>query len=164
MTAKQEKDSNWIPSFYRHSKVTGKYSVIDHPEKKNEILYMDYDGTHHVRIMKSFQTPDDPDILDTEEKAALRIGGQKDFFLRCYLPKNKISHKNKQQRIKHLIVMFNGLNECAKYDFYDFLGAQFAEHGFASILLPTPYHLDRRIGRTKNSKPRSMKEANTKDY
>lgn len=62
--------------------------------------------------------------------------------------------------------MFNGLNECAKYDFYDVMGAQFAEHGIATILLPTPFHLSRRVPRdNKCTALRSMiKQSKTRDY
>lgn len=170
MSTEKQQDLYWIPSFYRESNVTGKYSVIDHPEIKNEIFYTDYDGTHHIRVMKSFQTPDELNYLNHREEWVRRQDTQKDFFLRCYLPKSKISYKDKTHRIRHVIVMFNGLNECEKYDFYDAMGAQFAEYGIATILLPTPYHLNRRIKKIKKTEtdekpdPKSMVRPNTKEY
>lgn len=155
---------NTIPSFYKHSRVEDWYSVINSPKIKNEILYTDYDSTHHIRIMKKFQTPEDIPCDDPEERELLNDPDQKIFFLRCYLPKIKMSRKESKNRINHVIIMFNGLNECERYDFYDVLGAQFAGQGFATILLPTPYHLNRRIKRVECTEARSMAEPNRKPY
>lgn len=152
-----------IPSFYQNSYVQSKYSLIsEKSENKNENILTDYDSTHHVRIMKRFQTPA-YECSDENEMEWLNGPSQREFFLRCYLPKNKISHIDRLDRIKHVIVMFNGLNEIMKYDFYDLMGAQFAEHGIATILLPTPFHLNRRIYR-QTAEARSMIDVNDGTY
>lgn len=45
----------------------------------------------------------------------------------------------------HLLVMFNGLNEIMPQhsQLYDWLGHALAERGIASVLLPSPFHLNR---------------------
>jgi len=77
---------------------------------------------------------------------------QEDMYLRCYLPKKKISSKFRKDRVNRLIIMFNGLNEVRHFDLYDILGSQFANQGIASILIPTPYHLNRRVPDFESSK------------
>jgi len=148
------------PSFYTYSRVDDKYSTINNPKIKKENILTNFDSTHHIRVLKRFITPDDIPTEDPEEKKFLNDETQKEFFLRCYLPKSKISRKDPEDRVEHVIIMFNGLNECERFDFYDIMGAQFAGSDFASILLPTPYHLNRRLENTFCDQPRSMLNPN----
>lgn len=49
------------------------------------------------------------------------------------------------ERVAHVLIMFNGLNEIMPWHsrLYDDLGHALAERGIVSVLLPTPYHLNR---------------------
>ncbi|WP_303316652.1 hypothetical protein Q4Q34_07555 [Flavivirga abyssicola] len=145
-----------IPSFYTSGKVDQRYSFAC-PKKdfngydkghqeflKSENILTDYDSSNHIRIMKRFHHSDTsfaPEVI----QGAWKEDFQEDMYLRCYLPKKKITSKSKNERVNKLIIMFNGLNEVMHFDLYDILGSQFANQGIASILLPTPYHLNRRV-------------------
>lgn len=165
--------NNQIPSFYKNSKVDDRYSLTPHLRQKEdttENIITDRDSLSHIRIMKKFISPPisaERRVIDKWEE-----DGQNEFYLRFYLPKKKISHKDKNKRIDHLIIMFNGLDEILGYDLYDVLGAQFAEQGYASVLLPTPYHLNRRIlnveetekkGKTRYYKPTDIAQGKNAD-
>lgn len=161
---KSKKTKRDIPSYYNYSYVNDDYSVLKDKSLADENILTDFDSVKHIRLMKRFKTPDHIPCTNEIEKKFLNIDSQSNFFLRCYLPKNKISQKLKNHRISDVIIMFNGLNECERFDLYDILGAQFAEAGFASILLPTPFHLSRRIDNSNQSGTRSMKDKNKKSY
>jgi hypothetical protein len=139
-----------IPSFYKASRIDNRYSfsnpdLIHLDDLKNENIYADYDSTTHIRLMKHFKARSEVTCNDPHISQTWINDTQNEFYIRCYLPKSKISGKYKSDRISQLIIMFNGLDEILNYDLYDALGSQFAMQGFASILLPTPYHLNRRI-------------------
>ncbi|QHI38648.1 hypothetical protein IMCC3317_40420 [Kordia antarctica] len=153
---------NGIPSFYTSGKVDQRYSLsnIDvatgEPNQnlidnlKQENIFTDYDSSSHIRIMKKFNL-DNIGQVDEKISDAWHNDSQNEFYLRCYLPKKKISNRIKSKRITRLVIMFNGLNEVRNFDLYDILGSQFANHGIASILLPTPYHLNRRVADSKST-------------
>jgi len=52
---------------------------------------------------------------------------------------------DRKDKISHLIVMFNGLDEILPHHMglYDRFAAEVCEHGVAAVLLPTPFHLNR---------------------
>ena len=145
-----------IPSFYTSGKVDQRYSFAcakkdfsgydtEHQEfLKSENILTDYDSSNHIRIMKRFHHSD-TSFAPVAIREAWKNDHQEDLYLRCYLPKKKISSKNREDRVNRLIIMFNGLNEVRHFDLYDILGSQFANQGIASILIPTPYHLNRRV-------------------
>jgi hypothetical protein len=105
-----------------------------------EDTIFDYSGTHHCRVLKLFESPNPHDagsighMLITPEY-------NRRFHLRFYLPKPALI--SRQPEIREVVIMFNGLNETARFDLYDTLGQHFAEQGIAAVLLPTPYHLNR---------------------
>lgn len=138
-----------IPSFYEASKVDERYSFSTSDparleELRRENIFTDYDSTTHIRIMKHFKSRKSDVCANDMIAKCWRDDNQNEFYVRCYLPKSKISAKSRNERIDKLIIMFNGLDEILNYDLYDALGSQFATNGIASILLPTPYHLNRR--------------------
>jgi len=156
------KTINGIPSFYKSGKVDQRFSLsnidiatgksnqdlIDNLKREN--IFTDYDSSNHVRIMKKFNLNNIGQV-DKEISEAWYKDAQNEFYLRCYLPKKKILNRVKSKRITRLVIMFNGLNEVRNFDLYDILGSQFANHGIASILLPTPYHLNRRVADSKST-------------
>jgi hypothetical protein len=146
------KYQDWsIPSFFKHSYVKNKYVFDSSPESFTENIFTDYDTPNYVRIMKKFTTPDNyPAEGDLDVKLFNDIS-QKSFFLRCYFPKKSIAQESKSKRIKDVVILINGLNETDRYDFYDQLGSHFAAQNIASILIPTPYHLNRHSIDKQNS-------------
>lgn len=104
----------------------------------------DYAGTHHVRILKRFEAPSDypPDSISAKllEQERNRV-----FHLRFYLPKAALI--NKEEKIRDVVIMFNGLDEIDRFDLYDVLGQYLSENGIAAVLLPTPHHLNRHTPR-----------------
>ena len=101
-----------------------------------------------VMIHKSFNAPLTPYYekmveLDEKGKFDFDINANLNFYLRFYLPKEIMTMPN--GRPDRLIVIFNGLNEIYPRYFrlYDRLGTSFAAQGIASVLLPTPFHLNR---------------------
>ncbi len=116
-------------------------------------------GHHYIRILKAFKSPEIKDLSE-DEKKFIDHPLIKEFCLRFYIPKEPLSLKNESShyggtamkqknnsdpKIKHVVIMVNGLNEVLTdhFKFYDFLGARFAEKNIASVLLSTPYHLHR---------------------
>lgn len=147
-------------SFFKLSYVNQDYcfNAPEHSEEKveslrSENIFTDYDSRNYLRIMKRTSTPEYP-CFDELEKELHEDESQKSFLLRFYLPKVKITQERRENRIDHLVIMFNGLNEIDRYDTYDKLGAQLADYGIASVLLPTPYHLNRRIYNPQTKKPK----------
>jgi alpha-beta hydrolase superfamily lysophospholipase len=101
---------------------------------------VNYTGTHYVRILKLFETPaDHPE--ETTEQEQNKPDRNKTFHLRYYIPKSTLV--GKRERVRQIVIMFNGLNEVHRFDLYDVLGEHLAEQGIAAVLLPTPYHLNR---------------------
>ena len=81
--------------------------------------------------------------LRDEGKFIYNIDFNFEFYLRFYFPKKQMTTINTKS--ERLIIMFNGLNEVNDVNFslYDRLGKSFASMGFPSVLLPTPFHLNR---------------------
>lgn len=100
-----------------------------------------------VTILKRFKSP----ITDYYKEliklckgpSTHSIDNNIDFYLRFFFPKNYATTPH--ARPERLIIMFNGLNEIypRHLSFYDRLGHSFASRGIASVLLPTPFHLNR---------------------
>ncbi len=110
----------------------------------------DYAGTHHVRILKRFEAPSDHPPGSTSARL-LEAERNRIFHLRFYLPKAALI--SKEETIRDIVIMFNGLDEIDRFDLYDLLGQQLAEKGIAAVLLPTPHHLNRHTPRA-GLKPR----------
>ena len=149
-----------IPSFYTQSRVDDRYSFNNVNPKiikrlRQENILTDFDSTSYIRLMKYFKS----NIMEVIENPIISQTWNKDhqneFYIRCYLPKKSISGQTVNDRIDKLIIMFNGLDEIMNYDLYDALGNQLATQGYASILLPTPYHLNRRIVDNKATKEKN---------
>jgi predicted esterase len=104
----------------------------------------DYAGTHHVRILKRFEAPSNYPEGSTSARL-LEPERNRIFHLRFYLPKAALISKD--EKIRDIVIMFNGLDEVDRFDLYDLLGQQFAEQGVAAVLLPTPHHLNRHTPR-----------------
>ncbi len=120
----------------------------DYDTAQNTLI--DYDGTHHVRLLKRFEAPHDY-APKSKEAALMRPEYNRVFHLRFYIPKSALI--SKEQKIRDVVIMFNGLNETDRFDLYDTLGQHLAEQGIAAVLLPTPYHLNRRAPKTKDEAP-----------
>jgi hypothetical protein len=102
---------------------------------------VNYIGTHYVRVFKRFEAPADyPE--NTIEHLLVKPDYNRTFHLRFYIP--KVTLIRKSERVRQIVIMFNGLNEVDRFDLYDVLGEHLAEQGIAAVLLPTPYHLNRR--------------------
>lgn len=101
---------------------------------------VDYAGTNHVRILKRFESPSDHPPESPEAKL-ISPDYNRVFHLRFYIPKTALI--NKEQKIRDLVIMFNGLNEVERFDLYDLLGQHLSDQGIGAVLLPTPYHLNR---------------------
>lgn len=160
-----------MESFNRLSKVDYYYS-----ENLKSSLLPDYDGLSYVRLMKKFVPPPVefefsipefkigkcPSLINftgkthAEDTINLNKEINKPFYIRCYLPNNNITRKTDiiegevdrgEKRANRVVIMFNGLNELDHFDLYDILGEFFANNGMSAILLPTPFHLNRRVYR-----------------
>ncbi len=114
--------------------------------------YRDHEGSNYICVMKLF-----PTCWITGE-----LQDYQRFHLRFYFPKKVIAAKNdpKNEHLIHrIIIMINGINEVYDLTLYNQLGAKFAEHGIASVLLPLPDHFNRNVkfrvrqGGLLNSKP-----------
>jgi hypothetical protein len=110
----------------------------DYPVSQNTIV--NFTGTHYVRVMKRFEAPSNY-AKGTFEYELVQPHYTRRFHLRYYIPKSTLIMKD--ERVKQIVIMFNGLNEVDRYDLYDVLGEHLAEQGIAAVLLPTPYHLNR---------------------
>jgi hypothetical protein len=118
------------------------YRPADYDISQDTIV--NYVGTHYVRVLKRFEAPANyPE--KTIEARLMKPAYNRTFHLRYYLPKFTLVRKT--ERVRQIVIMFNGLNELDHFDLYDFLGEYLAERGIAAVLLPTPYHLNRRAGR-----------------
>lgn len=106
----------------------------------SENTIFDYHGTHHVRVLKRFESPADP-YGDRQASDLLTLDYNRLFHLRFYIPKSGLIRVG--QKIRDIVVMFNGLNEIEHFDLYDILGQYLSEQGIAAVLLPTPFHLNR---------------------
>lgn len=101
---------------------------------------VNYTGTHYVRVLKLFEAPANY-RKGTNEYKQVQPEYNRTFHLRYYIPKSTLISKG--ERVKQIVIMFNGLNEVNRFDLYDVFGEYFAEQGIAAVLLPTPYHLNR---------------------
>ena len=119
-------------SFFEHSRRR------EYDSDQNTLF--DYAGTHHVRILKRFVAPSDHPSAPISAKL-LTPERNRIFHLRFYIPKAALISKD--ERIRDVVIMFNGLDEIDRFDLYDVLGQQLAEQGIAAVLLPTPHHLNR---------------------
>lgn len=152
---------------------TAKHAIIPiHDLLDQEMGFRDnqttgYIGNTTVVINKRFRPPissyDEEKIRRYCKKPNLfncKILNNYDFYLRFYLPRREVIKKYSLHKSKlHMIIMFNGLDESLDihYKLYDRLGASFAYSGIASVLLPTPFHLDRALiykNLTVNGKPK----------
>jgi hypothetical protein len=117
-----------------------------------------HNGAHYFRILKSFVSPSQPQWKgETIGNSGRKVEPSllKRFPLRFYLPLDDASRKSSYNskgnddgpRIKHLVVMINGLDEYKeKYlELYDAMGSLLAEKNIASVLLSTPFHLHRTV-------------------
>jgi len=138
----------------------------------------DHIGYHYVRILKTFESRSRSNwngkiFLDKDNVNDQSL--LKKFPLRFYLPVDSLAQKSKENaregakgdfedpRIKHLVIMINGLDEYEEYYLkqYDFLGASFAEKNIASVLLSTPFHLHRTVKYCPKSDLDCIKSENT---
>lgn len=108
----------------------------DYDSAQNTLF--DYAGTHHVRILKRFEAPKTTGSISAK---LLEPERNRVFHLRFYIPKAALI--SKEERIRDVVIMFNGLDEIDRFDLYDLLGEHMAEQGVAAVLLPTPHHLNR---------------------
>jgi hypothetical protein len=115
-------------SFFEHSRCRT-YDLTQN-------IIFDYAGTHHVRILKRFLAPG-----GHSRASLLKPERNKTFHLRFYIPKAALT--NREEKIRDIVIMFNGLDELDRFDLYDVLGEHLAENGIAAVLLPTPHHLNR---------------------
>ena len=115
----------------------------------NEDFKVLWDDYTHLKILKLF----DSQACDSDAETIKRFNRTTNatFHLTFYLPKSIALHKTK--RINRCVIMINGLNETGHFTLYDQLGANFAKRGIASILLPTPHHLNRFISKKKRPSP-----------
>ena len=128
-----------------------KFSSVDHFNKENELklsfdLIMDYDGRKHTRFMKKLYVDKIPEVKISDnccDSKELNSYLNQDFFVRYYVPKKQLEIIN--YKASNVVIMFNGMNELNRFDFYDRIGEFFANHNIVSILLPTPFNLNRRI-------------------
>lgn len=122
----------------------------------------DYIGYRYFRILKTFKSNNQSqwkgELFQNNERINYTTLLDK-FPLRFYLPVDSLAMKCKENtlkdasgdtddpRIKHLVIMINGLDEHEELFLkqYDFLGASFAENNIASVLLSTPFHLHRTV-------------------
>lgn len=111
----------------------------DYDVSQNTIV--NFTGTHYVRVLKRFEAPADY-RKGTDEKKLMKPDYTRRFHLRYYIPKSTLIG-GKDERVRQIVIMFNGLNEVDRFDLYDVLGEHLAEQGIAAVLLPTPYHLNR---------------------
>ncbi|OEU62457.1 MAG: hypothetical protein BBJ57_13220 [Desulfobacterales bacterium PC51MH44] len=103
--------------------------------------------------------------LDSRRKFQFDIKANMNFYLRFYLPKEIMT--TPRRRPDRLIIMFNGLNEIYPRYFalYDRLGTSFAARRIASVLLPTPFHLNRAaIRKGSLRKYKHQKNVPAEDY
>ena len=131
------KETNDLSSFQQYSRVRDKYPSIE------QSFFTDYDSASYTRMLKRFKSPEYGMYSDLERNMYGKDESHRTFFLRFYLPKRQMRDKN--QRIDHIVIMINGLNEVNHFDFYDVLGEKFTEKGVAAVLLPSPFHLNRRL-------------------
>ena len=100
-----------------------------------------YDHSHIV-ILKTFKSiPYCKDYKKTSSGRSDEGNINSEFHVRCYMPREVMLQRN--SKVKQCIVMLNGLDELTHVTLYDQLGLHFARRGIASILLPTPHHLNR---------------------
>lgn len=106
-------------------------------------VVVDYQDYSHVRILKLFESFSPDKSLTSQKLLELRPDHKENklFHLRFYLPREVILDKRK--KIDRCIIMINGLDEVKYFTLYDQLGQNFAKSGIASVLLPTPHHLNR---------------------
>jgi hypothetical protein len=124
------------------------YRPEDYKSRQDTIV--NYVGTHYVRVLKRFQAPAKYPKKSIEARL-MRPAYNRTFHLRYYLPKFTLVRKT--ERVRQIVIMFNGLNELDHFDLYDFLGEYLAERGIAAVLLPTPYHLNRTARRSSKTPP-----------
>lgn len=139
-----------------------------------ENLIIDYDDLSYIRIMKLFKSscslPGEKEfndsiqlenyILSDEVKKMFANSPEVDitdisveeleknlkedsYHLRFYFPKSTILRR--ENKIKHLVIMFNGMDETDEFLLYDTLGEYFVNQGMGAVLIPTPLHLNRQI-------------------
>ncbi len=117
-------------------------------DKKNDVI-IDYSGDTHIRVLKNFQSlpyeisEASKDMIEGEADQLERPDSIENslFHLRFYFPKD--IYLDKLLRFDNCIIMMNGLDELQYFTMYDELGQHFAKRGIASVLIPTPYHLNR---------------------
>jgi hypothetical protein len=77
---------------------------------------VNYTGTHYMRILKLFEAPADyPE--GTTEQEQIKPDYNRKFHLRYYIPKSVLI--GKRERVRQIVIMFNGLNEVDRFDLYD---------------------------------------------
>jgi len=125
-------------------------------EKKfNEDIDLD---DYHLKdklapILKSKYIEDGLSEQDAHEKVLMNMIIRKEdlrkeiaevpFHLRFYFPKGAILRRDK--KIRHLVIMFNGMDETEDFLLYDTLGEYFVNQGIGAVLIPTQLHLNRQI-------------------
>ena len=101
---------------------------------------------HSVRIRVPFYAPPGARGLPrVPQSAAGRwlTDNNTQFDIFFTLPVQTLATRD--SRVEHLLVMFNGLNEIMPQhsQLYDWIGSSLAPRGVATVLFPTPYHLNR---------------------
>ena len=99
-------------SFFEHSRRR------DYDSSQNTLF--DYAGTHHIRILKRFEAPSEHASAPIAAKL-LEPERNRTFHLRFYIPKSALI--SKEEKIRDVVIMFNGLDEIDRFDLYDVLGS-----------------------------------------
>ena len=129
--------------FLKSSKIENDQRILD--LRRDKIL--NYEDNTHLRIFKLFESTGKaydniPSNTETTSKNKYKTIPNLLFHLRFYFQRETLLEKEK--RVKRLIIMTNGLNEVSHFNLYDQLGLSFAEKDCCSVLLPGPFHFNRR--------------------
>ena len=104
-----------------------------------------------IRILKKFRAPITlyyknliEEFCREKSKFEYEVLNNMEFYIRFYFPRSELIDKNKKKS-KHIVVMFNGLNESLAQHFvlYDRIASSFNSMGLIAVLLSTPFHLNR---------------------
>jgi alpha-beta hydrolase superfamily lysophospholipase len=106
-----------------------------------------------VRLRYPFVAPPSRHLAEGRNKRYTDNNQVFDIFL--YVPIPVLS--DRKARCTDVIIMFQGTNETRPWHswLYDRLGESLAQRGIASILLPTPFHLNRSSQRKRAKRPPS---------
>ncbi len=119
-------------------------------ERKNEeesprVVWPEPSSDHKCSgLLRKFKAPLTKyynELLLAEERYNYDIHPNLNFDLRFYFPPTVADG----QKVKHLIIMYNGFDEFLPEHLgvYNRLGSEFALKNMASVLFPTPFHMNR---------------------